>query len=265
LTRVSVRTSLRKAKSGTEYPDMRDQFLFAIAPWLAALCCLLTASVQYLGSRQTSESAETDTHWQGPADGLTKWWRYSIAVVFLGHVLAVAFPGSLLLWNRQLLRLIVLESVGLIAGSVALVCVVALAVRRQWWRECRDPLGPADAIAATLILLDIISGLALAVRYRWASSWSGVTLTPYLHSLVGFKPSVVLIAHMPFVVKLHVFSAFAVLAVMPLTGLARTLVVALRQLAYVAVAPLALVWRPIWYARRVGAARVRPPIGGGEM
>jgi nitrate reductase gamma subunit len=75
----------------------------------------------------------------------------------------------------------------------------------------------------------------------------------------------VLVARMPFVVKLHVFCAFAILAVMPLTGLARMVVVAVRDLTYAAVTLVTLVWRPVWYARRIWAARIRPTIGDGEM
>ena len=148
----------------------------------------------------------------------------------------------------------------MIAGSVALVSLLATAVRRHWWAERRHALSPGDVIAATLILLELISGVALAVRYRWASSWSGVTLTPYLHSLVGLRPSVVLVAHMPFVVKLHVFCAFAILAVTPLTGLAGAVLVALLDMA-----PVMLVRRPVGYARRGWSARMRPPIGDGEI
>ena len=244
---------------------MRDQLLFAIAPSLAALACLLTATMRYVQTRRSLEAAETTTRADEPAVGLTAWWRYSIAVVFLGHVLGIGFPGSLLLWNRHPLRLIALESVGLIAGTIALASLIAMAVPRRWWTDRRYLQSSADVIMATLILLELVSGLALAVRYRWASSWSGVTLTPYLRSLVALKPSVVLVARMPFVVKLHVFCAFAILAVMPLTGLARMVVVALRDLTYAAVAPITLVWRPVWYARRIWAARIRPTIGDREM
>jgi nitrate reductase gamma subunit len=245
---------------------MQDQLLFAIAPWLAALFCVLALTVRYVQGRRSSVPVETVARRRHePADGLTRWWRYSIAILFLGHLLAVVFPGGLLLWNRQPLRLIVLESVGLIAGSLALACMAAPATRREWWTQRRYAQSPSDVVAATLVLLELVSGVALALGYRWASSWSGVTLTPYLHSLVGFRPSVVLVADMPFVVKLHVFCAFAILAVMPLSGLARTLVVAIRDLAYVTLAPVTFVRRPVWYARRGWTGRVRPPLGDEEM
>jgi nitrate reductase gamma subunit len=239
---------------------MRDQFLFAIAPRLAVLTCLLTAAVRYGRNRRAGEPAETTTRWHEPAEDLRAWWRYSIAVVILGHVLAVASPGVLLLWNRQALRLVGLESVGLIAGSIALVCVVATVLRRRRYMQ-----SPVDVIAATLVVLELVSGLVLAVRYRWASSWSVVTLTPYLYSLVAPRASVVLLAHMPFVVKLHVFCAFAIIAATPLTVLAGVVMVALRDLARLMTTPVTLSWLPVWYARRVWAARARPPIGDGEM
>src|SRR5205823_8326193 len=41
-------------------------------------------------------------------------------------------------------------------------------------------------------------------------SWSSVTLTPYLHSLLRAAPAVSLVADTPLLVRLHVFCAFAI-------------------------------------------------------
>jgi nitrate reductase gamma subunit len=239
---------------------MRDQIVFGVAPWIAAFSFLMTAAVRYVQSRG-GEPTETATGRMDATDGLSAWSRYSIALVCLGHVVAVAFPTALLLWNRDPLRLIALEAVGLIAAAVALVALIAAAIQRKWWTDLRYVQSPSDVVAATLILLEVISGIAIAVRYRWASSWSAVTLTPYLRTLVGFTPSTVLVAHMPFLVKLHLFSGFALFGVLPLTRLARSLALTLRDLVQVTVAPVTSVWRPAWYSREVGTRQIRD----GEM
>jgi nitrate reductase gamma subunit len=135
--------------------------------------------------------------------------------------------------------LIVLESVGLTATIVALVSLLLTSVR--YLGRHRSSF---DIIAATLILLQLVSGLTIAVRYRWASSWAEVTLTPYLHSLLGFRPSIVLVARMPFVVQLHVFCAFAILAIVPMGLMASPLIASVQEFA-LASAPVVR-FRPRW-------------------
>jgi nitrate reductase gamma subunit len=190
---------------------MRDQLLFVVVPRLAALCCLVAILIGLTRGRGNAPQ-QPPAEPVEPGRGLFRLWRYAIAVVLAGHVLAFAFPGTVLLWDRQFPRLIVLESVGLAAGIVALVSLFLTSAR-----HLHRNASSFDTIAATLLILQIVSGLTIAVRYRWASSWAEVTLTPYLQSLFGLRPSVVLVARMPFVVQMHVFCAFAILAIVPLT------------------------------------------------
>ena len=99
------------------------------------------------------------------------------------------------------------------------------------------------------MVIEVISGLAIAVLYRWGSSWSGVTLVPYLLSLLHMKPAVELVAGMPFLVRLHVVCAFALLAIAPFTETARLVFAALDRVASRIAAPVALRRLP-WLTRR---------------
>ena len=198
---------------------MRNEILFVVVPRLAVLCCLSALVMTYFGRSHASDGQGPMVAERGFGHGLGRWWRYSIGLVLIGHLVGIAFPGAVMLWDRQLARLVVLECLGVTAGSVALLSLLLIPLRRAPSKR-----SPFDIIAATLILLEVGSGLAVAVRYRWASSWAEVTLTPYVHSLLGLKPSVVLVAHMPFLVQLHVFCAFAILAVGPLTTTAGLLI-----------------------------------------
>jgi nitrate reductase gamma subunit len=198
---------------------MRDEILFVVVPRLAALCCLSALVMTYFGRSGTSDRQESVLADSKFGQGLARWWRYSIGLVLVGHLVGLAFPGAVMLWDRQLARLVLLECLGVTAGSVALLSLLLIPIGRS-----RSSRSPFDIIAATLVLLEVGSGLAVAVRYRWASSWAEVTLTPYLHSLLGLKPSVVLVAHMPFLVQLHVFCAFTILAIGPLTTTAGFLI-----------------------------------------
>src|SRR4029077_17582603 len=88
----------------------------------------------------------------------------------------------------------------------------------------------------------------IAVRYRWGSSWSEVTVVPYLHSLVRLAPSTTLVARLPFLVRLHVFGAFVLLAVATRSRIVRIVTLPVDRLTQRAVAPAANVLGPAWNA-----------------
>jgi len=64
-------------------------------------------------------------------------------------------------------------------------------------------------------------------------------LTPYIGSLLRGEPAVDLVGQMPFVVRLHVFSVFAMLAVVPFTSFAMVLVSAGDRVVLIASHPVA--------------------------
>jgi len=68
-----------------------------------------------------------------------------------------------------------------------------------------------------------VSGLAIAVVYRWASTWSAATLTPYVLSIPAGAPRKEYVEALPFLVQLHVFTAPAALAAAPFTTTAGVL------------------------------------------
>jgi nitrate reductase gamma subunit len=134
------------------------------------------------------------------------------------HLLLLFAPNAVLRWNRQTPRLLMLEAVGFVAG---VLCSIASAGRL--WRHLADRTDDERSlpttVALTLVLVATLSGAALAAAYRWASSWSVVTLTPYVVSLLRLAPREELIAATPFIVRLHVFCAFPLVAVLVFTWL----------------------------------------------
>jgi nitrate reductase gamma subunit len=224
---------------------MRDELLFALAPKLALVCCL-TGIVLMSLLAEPSDQLSTPPDGGAGGDVLSRYWGCSIAAVLLGHLVALAFPGAVLQWDGRLIRLMLLEMAGLVVAIIALVSLLITSARHLR----RNP-SSMDSIAATLLVLLVVSGLIVAIRYRWASSWAEVTLTPYVRSLLRLRPSVVLVARMPFVVQLHVFCAFAFLAIAPLSRLASALITPILDVAS-ALAPVVRIsqfrWRavPAW-------------------
>jgi nitrate reductase gamma subunit len=232
---------------------MRDALLFVVAPSLAS-CVFVSGSILgLLRHRQPEPIREPST--SGVAAGAAAIWRCAIATVFVGHLLGFAFPAGILRWNQEPLRLFALEGTGLVAGSIALLGVIVAAARRLRAAEHFGGASPLDVIAATLVSIEIVSGIAIAVLYRWASSWSGVTLTPYLLSLFRLEPSVTLVSGMPFPGRLHVFCAFAVVGIVPFTRSARVAFASLNDRTERAVTRAALVSAPAWRALATRRAR----------
>jgi nitrate reductase gamma subunit len=84
----------------------------------------------------------------------------------------------------------------------------------------------------------LVSGLVVAILYRWGSSWSAGTLAPYMASLGRGAPATHLIEGMPFLVRLHVLSWFAIIALVPFTSAAMIAVSLLNRAVDVVVQPI---------------------------
>jgi len=183
-------------------------------------------------------------------------FRAALATVLAAHALALAFPQAVLEWNVENARLWLLEGTGLMLGSVALGAFLWMVVGHVFRHVSHDEAtinhggvtsvsfspwsivaragsshlrgddaahgySVADVVATTVLCIAMASGLATAALYRWASSWAAATLTPYVRSLLRFQPDVLLVVKLPLLVRLHVVCAFALLAVVPFTRVAR--------------------------------------------
>ena len=91
------------------------------------------------------------------------------------------------------------------------------AVRRRVLQRTANRASLVDAAFLGTWLLTLLSGLAIAIVYRWATAWSAVTVTPYARSLLSLQPNVARLEAMPYLVKLHIFSSFIVVALLAFT------------------------------------------------
>jgi nitrate reductase gamma subunit len=71
-------------------------------------------------------------------------------------------------------------------------------------------------VVLSLFALVVLSGLMMSGYHRWASSWSALTLAPYVASVVALDADPGLAADMPFLVRLHIVSALALITLLPL-------------------------------------------------
>jgi nitrate reductase gamma subunit len=207
---------------------MKLNFLFAIFPYVALGLLAAGTVVRYFLFRKqpdavSSEVAEAKTVFAG-----NRLWQISLAFLLAGHAIALVMPRMLLQWNSNRMRLYLLEGVAFAIGCAALAGWLFLL-----WRNLKRHGGStltelSDVVLLALLFVGIFSGLLVAVLYRWGSVWGAMILTPYFTSLLQGKPAAHLVSQMPFLVRLHVFSLFAAVAVLPATRMGTVLVAALR-------------------------------------
>jgi nitrate reductase gamma subunit len=180
--------------------------------------------------------------------------RSSLLALLLGHLAALLFPREILFWDRMPLRLYLLEAVAFATGLMALA-----GWARSAWRHLDRSAGSmtgqiADTIFLALLFSTLASGLLLAASYRWGSSWGVLTLTPHARSILRGDIAVGLPVGMPFLVRVHIFSALATGAMLPLTRLAPALIAAIG-------AGLAWALRPLGSSLKAGG-RVAEGLAG---
>lgn len=202
-------------------------FLFGIWPGISILCLLAGTVVRYalLRSRITQVRQDISCWWNSICGSWL--WRISMVVLVVGHLAALLLPQLLLRWNAYPARLYLLEGFALAAGLAATFSTAILTWRHlgQTTRSVSSDL--SETIFLTLILVGLLSGIGIAVVYRWGSSWAAITLAPYVGSFLRGKPATDYVLEMPSLIRLHVFCAFSAIAVVPLTRLSLALVYAI--------------------------------------
>lgn len=216
--------------------------LFAILPYTVFLTFFIFTIHRYREetfsySSLSSQFLENRQHFWGLAP-----FHFGILAVLAGHIAAFLCPAQILLWNSRPLRLYVLEATGLIFALLAFFGLLGAIVRRLSDAKVGKVTTPGDWIVASLLLVQVISGLHIAIFHPWGTSWFAASFTPYLRSLLKFNPDLSYISTMPWVVKLHVINFYAIIGIFPFTRLVHILVV-----------PNPYLWRKLqlvrWYAR----------------
>lgn len=225
---------------------MTDILLFGALPYLAIALMLVVSIQRYRrdGFTVTSLSSEfLESRWL--------FWgsvplHLGILLVFFGHLIGFLVPASVIAWNATPVRLLILETTGLMAGLLTLLGLVVLIVRRASDARLRAVTSRVDIAVYVILLFQVITGLWIALGMRWGSAWYTHVIVPYLRSLFMLQPNVQVMAQMPMVVRLHVIGAFCLFATFSAT-----------RLVHMLVAPIPYLWRSvqivIWYRRRGGA------------
>ncbi len=204
---------------------MSDQLLFSIFPYVAVIVSVIVTIVRYRYqkfkfSSLSSQFLEGKNLFWGSVP-----WHIGILVVLLGHFVAFLIPQQILAFNSVPARLVLLEVTGLAMALLALVGLVLLIYRRLNNKRIQAVTTTSDYVVLVVLLVQVISGIMIAVGYRWGSNWFASSMVPYLRSLFLLKPNIGFIASMPWVVKIHILNAFVFIMLIPFTRFVHFLVV----------------------------------------
>jgi len=189
-------------------------------------------------------------------------WLAGWAALAAAHAAGLLFPRAILAWTRTPWHLYLVEAAGFLAGLA-----VIGACFRAAWAHLQEPTRNrwslladfADSVFLSFLFIGVASGLLAAGVHRWGSAWGAVTLAPYVSSLAHGRPEPAFVAHLPLLIRLHLFAAFAAVALFPATRLAGYPIVLAHRALAAAGRGLAAAARPVGaWLRRVPAARLWP-------
>src|SRR5262245_2380160 len=209
----------------TDWTHYLDQLLFAVLPYVALVTLVLVTIQRYRAQKFTYSSLSSQfLEYKQHLWSLVP-FHYGILIVIGGHIVAFLIPREIFAWNSHPLRLYVLEITALIFGLLTLIGLAAMIVRRFGNSKLKVVTSVSDWVIYALLLVQIASGIGVAVFYPRGSSWYAASAAPYLCSLVQLNPDISYITAMPLLVKLHIVNAYLLVGFFPFTRLVHILVV----------------------------------------
>ncbi|MCA9095637.1 MAG: respiratory nitrate reductase subunit gamma [Planctomycetaceae bacterium] len=202
-----------------------DQFMFIALPYVCIFTFLLMTIYRYRMqsfsySSLSSQFLENDHHFWAVVP-----FHYGILVVTAGHLLAFLIPRTILAWNSHPLRLYVLEISALAFGILTLIGLMGVIIRRFSNSKIRYVTTVTDWILFLMLLVQTVSGIAVALFYPWGSAWFASNLSPYLWSIFQLNPDITYVSALPHLVKSHIVLAFLTIGFFPFTRLVHILVI----------------------------------------
>jgi nitrate reductase gamma subunit len=220
------------------------ELAFVAAPYAAVLLVVVatTYRVRYRKfsvSSLSSQLLEREKLYWGSVP-----FHWGILIILLGHLMALIIPSSFTAWNSVPVRLYALEITGFALAAWALGGLGILLWRRFQSKRVRVVTTRMDLVVLVLIIAQVVTGMAVALFYRFGSFWGPEVFAPYIRSLMTLDPRPELLADLAIVIRLHVFLFFVFLGIFPFT-----------RLVHVITVPLQYIFRP--WQRRIFVQRSR--------
>jgi len=210
-----------------------DNFFFIGLPYIALIIFIVGSIYRYRSVKFSYSSLSSQF-----LEGRQLFWgvmpfHWGILILFFGHLIAFLIPGTVLAFNSNPLRLLILEITAFAFGIIVLYGLIVLFIRRVTNPRIRAVTTWMDIAVEVLLIAQVVLGLWMAFTLRWGSSWFAAVLTPYLWSVLLLQPDIAAVSALPWLVKLHIIGAYLIFAFIPFS-----------RLVHLLVAPLHYIWRP---------------------
>ena len=207
--------------------------LFVVFPYVAVFLAVFAGIYRYFSNRfsysaLSSELLESRQLFWGSVS-----WHYGIILILLAHLFAFLFPGVSAAILGTSTRLVVLELIGLSLALYTAVGIVILIARRFTSSLARVATSPMDWILLFVLLIQVLSGIGIALADRWGSLWYLSNAVPWLRSLARFSPEPDPVSPLSLLIKLHILNGFLVILLFPFS-----------RLVHLISFPVSYLWRP---------------------
>ena len=222
---------------------MADMILFGVFPYVAMALAISVGIYRYGFDRysyssQSSQFLESKALFWGSLP-----WHYAILLILIAHFLAFLVPAG---WGSLLgspARLVFLEITGIALGITTMIALIILIFRRIIHPRVNAVTSNIDWLLLAALLLQVATGVYIAISLRWGGVWYVHTVSPWLWSLVKLNPQIEYLTSMPAIVQLHAVNAFVLVAIFPFS-----------RLVHVVSIPISYLGRPyqvvVWYRQR---------------
>lgn len=214
---------------------------FVVLPYLAIVLAMGVGAYRFYArpfsySSLSSQLLESRKLYWGSVP-----WHWGITLILLAHLVAGLFPGLAQAILGDRVRLLILECTGIALTILALVGLIILIARRIGYAALpRFVTSIMDGVLLALLLIQVSSGLGVALFNRWGGLWYLHTAVPWFWSLVRLHPDSSSVASLPALVQFHFAVGFLIILVFPFT-----------RLVHLIKFPLRYLWRPyqkvVWY------------------
>jgi nitrate reductase gamma subunit len=218
-----------------------DAFLFIAFPYVALILAIGVSIYRrfkspYTYSSLSSEILENRKLFWGSVP-----FHFGLISILLAHLLAALFPGGAAWILGAEIRRLVLEVTGMALGLYTLFGLVVLIMRRLTPRSLAQAVTSyMDGVVLFVLLIQVGSGIAIAIFERWGGLWYLHTAVPWFWSLADLHPNISTVATLPAFVKLHFLVGFVLVLLFPFS-----------RLVHLVMFPIEYLWRPhqvvIWY------------------
>ncbi len=196
-----------------------NTIIFVVAPYVAIVLAVggtmyRTRKEEFSVSSYSTQLLEREKLFWGSFS-----FHWGILAILTAHFLFLIMPVVFDLWNGSPIRLYLLEITGFALAGWALGGMLILIYRRITSRRVQVVTTKMDVVILLLVLAQIITGMWIALGYRFGSFWGTSVFVPYVWSLITLRPRPELISPLPFVLQFHAALFWAFLIAFPFSRL----------------------------------------------